>query len=126
MSGQAPLSDASPTPRQRLRANLRMVAALGATMTYHEAASAIELRPPHMIHSVTMLLEELMEEDAALGHPFIAALVISRVDGLPGLGFFETAARLGRFSGEPWSAEAMAWHAAELALAHAFHAEEPE
>ena len=67
-----------------------------------------------------------MAEDAAAGHPFIAAMVVSRArDGLPALGFFEAAARLGRFDGDPWSAEAMAWHAAELALAHAFHATPP-
>ena len=65
-----------------------------------------------------------MEEDAAAGHPFIAAMVVSRArDGLPALGFFETAARLGRFEGDPWGDEAAAYHAAELALAHAFHAE---
>lgn len=116
-----------PAPRlARLRANLRMVAALQATVTYHEAARGIDLEPPHVIHSVTTLLETLMDEDAALGHPFIAAMVVSRVgDGVPALGFFEAAHRLGRFDGDPWSAEAMAWHAAELALAHAFHATQP-
>jgi hypothetical protein len=115
-----------PSDRARLRANLRMVAALDATITYHEAARSIGLTPPHVIHSVSRLLEGLMEEDAAAGHPFIAALVVSRArDGLPAPGFFQTAARLGRFSGDPWSDEAMAWHAAELALAHAFHAAKP-
>ena len=114
--------DPAPT-RDLLRANLRMVAALGATITYHEAARGIGLAPPHVIHSVAMLLEELMDEDAAAGRPFIAAMVTSRArDGVPAPGFFEAAARLGRFRGDPWSAEAMAWHAAELALAHAFHA----
>lgn len=112
-----------PPPRARLRANLRMVAALGATITYHDAARGIGLTPPYVIHSVATLLEELMDEDAAEGHPFIAAMVTSRIrDGVPAPGFFEAAARLGRFRGDPWSAEAMAWHAAELALAHAFHA----
>lgn len=113
-------------PRARLRVNLRMVAALQATVTYHEAARGIGLTPPHVIHSVATLLEELMEEDAAEGHPFIAAMVLSRArDGLPAPGFFQAAARLGRYRGDAWSAEAMAWHAAELALAHAFHATPP-
>jgi len=122
------LPDPTPNlpPRARLRVNLRMVAALQATITYHEAARGIGLTPPHIIHSVTTLLEELMAEDAAEGHPFIAAMVVSRVgDGLPAQGFFEAAARLGRYRGDPWSAEAMAWHSAELALAHAFHATPP-
>jgi hypothetical protein len=121
-----PETDATPPPRQRLRANLRMVAALQATITYHEAARGIGLAPPHVIHSVTLLLEELMAEDAARGHPFIAAVVVSRArDGLPAPGFFSTAAQLGRFRGEPWSEEAVAWYAAELAMAHAFHATPP-
>ncbi len=115
-----------PCQRDRLRANLRMVASLNATVTYHDAARGIGLTPPHVIHSVSTLLEELMEEDAAAGHPFIAALVTSRGrDGVPAPGFFEAANRLGRFTGDPWSEEAVAWHAAELALAHAFHALEP-
>jgi hypothetical protein len=124
MSGQG---QAGPSARDRLRADLRLVAALGATVTYHEAARGIGLRPPHVIHSVTTLLEELMEEDASAGHPFIAAIVVSRArDGLPGPGFFAAAARLGRFDGDPWSDAAMAYHAAELALAHAFHAQGPD
>jgi hypothetical protein len=123
------MPESNPSPASQLallRANLRMVAALQATITYHEAARGIDLQPPHVIHTVTGLLETLMEEDAAAGHPFIAATVVSQArDGVPALGFFETAARLGRFDGDPWSGEAMAWHAAELALAHAFHATRP-
>jgi hypothetical protein len=108
--------------RAALRENLRTVAALGETLTYHQAARGVGLRPPHVIHSVTCLIEALMAEDAEHGHPFIAALVVSRArDGLPALGFFETAARLGRFDGDPFGPEALAYHAAELALATAFH-----
>lgn len=109
--------------RAALRANLQLVAGLGVTLTYHQAARGIGLRPPHVIHSVTGLLEALMDDDAAAGRPFIAALVVSRArDGLPALGFFETARRLGRFTGDPFGEETIAYHAAELALATAFHA----
>ncbi len=109
--------------RAALRANLRLVAGLGVTVTYHQAARGIGLGPPHVIHSVTRLLEGLMDEDAEHGHTFIAALVVSRArDGLPALGFFETAARLGRFEGDAFGNAALAYHAAELALATAFHA----
>jgi len=105
-----------------LRANLRVLAGLGETMTCQQAARGLGLKPPHLIHSVSVMLEVLMDEDAAHGHPFIAALVVSRArDGLPALGFFETAARLGRFAGDPFGAEAVAYHAAERALATAFH-----
>lgn len=112
--------------RAALRANLRLVAGARVTITYHQAARGVGLEPPHVIHSVTQLLEALMDEDAEAGHPFIAALVVSRArDGLPALGFFEAAARLGRFAGDPFGEEAVAYHAAELALATAFHAADP-
>lgn len=116
----------SEAARAAMRDNLRLVAGLGMTVTYHQAARSIGLAPPHVIHSVTRLLEALMDEDAAQGHPFIAALVVSRARaGLPALGFFETAARLGRFDGDPFGDDAVAYHAAELALATAFHARDP-
>jgi hypothetical protein len=112
--------------RLALRANLRLVAGMGVTVTYHQAARGIGLEPPHVIHSVTQLLEALMAEDGEHGHPFIAALVVSRArGGLPALGFFETAERLGRFRGDPFGPEGIAYHAAELALATAFHARDP-
>jgi hypothetical protein len=102
------------------------MAALGMTVTYHEAAKGIGLTRSHVIHSVTRLLESLMDEDAEAGRPFLAALVVSRArDGLPARGFFETAARLGRFSGDPMGEEAAAWHAAERALATAYYAQSP-
>ncbi len=115
-----------PELRDRLRANLRMVAATRATITYRDAAHGLGLVPPHVIRSVARLLEALMDEDAARGHPFIAALVVSRArDGLPAPGFFEHAALLGRFTGDGRSTGAAAWHAAELARAQAFHAPPP-
>src|SRR5256886_14866641 len=57
----------------------------------------------------------LMEEDAAADRPFIAALAISKArGGLPELGFFDCARRLGRFSGDPDGQAAWSFHAAEL------------
>lgn len=107
-----------PTELQRLDSLLRAVAAGGGTLTYHAAAQAIGLAPPHVIQQIAALLESLMDEDAAQGRPFRAALVVSRAgDGLPGPGFFEKAAQLGRFteaSGAP-----AAYHAAECAAAQA-------
>ena len=97
-----PDASAALPAKARLRVNLRMVAALGATITYHEAARGIGLTPPHVIHSVTTLLEELMAEDAAAGHPFIAAMVVSRArDGLPGAAASSQAAAAARPLLEP-------------------------
>ena len=64
---------------------------------------------------MTEALERLMEEDAAADRPFIAALAISKAHGgLPALGFFDCARRLGRFAGDPQGQDARTFHAAEL------------
>ncbi len=59
----------------------------------------------------------------ATDRPFIAAIVITKArGGLPAPGFFDCAARLGRFDGEAAGPEAWAFHAAELNAAVAFWA----
>lgn len=62
------------------------------------------------ISVLTQTLEITMEEDAAAGHPFIAALVISRTNPRPARGFFDKARALGRNVDKE-----AAFHAAELA-----------
>lgn len=70
-------------------------------MTYQQLAEALELTPPRTIQRVAMALEALMREDAAQGRPFIAALVVSRRQGVPAAGFFDLAVELGRFPPSP-------------------------
>ena len=92
-------------------------------MTYKAVAEALGLEPPNTIHRVTEALEHLMREDAANGHPFIAALVVSRArGGLPAPGFFTVARQLGRFADDPSGPEASAFHGAAFAAAVAFWA----
>jgi hypothetical protein len=96
----------------RLRRDLAPLARMGATLSYIQAARAMEIGPPGAIQTLTAALERLMAEDAAAGRPFLAAVVVSpRRGGVPAPGFFETAAALGR--GPEAGAEA-AFHAAEL------------
>lgn len=86
---------------ERLASLLDRQAALGQTLTYREAVRALDLKPPQSIHQLTVLLERLMERDAAAGRPLRAALVVSRVrDGRPAPGFFDKAYELGVFNGE--------------------------
>ena len=60
-------------------------------------------------------LEQIMAEDAAADYPFIAAMVISKWrGGLPAPGFFDCAARLGRFAGDATGPDARVFHAVEL------------
>ncbi len=107
----------------RLREYLRMVAEQRLPVTYQEVAEALALAPPNTIHQVTEALEHLMTEDAATDGPFIAAIVIGKArGGLPALGFFDCATRLGRFDGDAAGLEAWAFHAAEFNATVAFWA----
>ena len=81
------------------------------------------LRPPNTIQQVTEALEQLMAEDAVAERPFIAAMVISKArGGLPAPGFFDCAARLGRYSGDETGLTAGVFHAVELNAADVFWA----
>jgi hypothetical protein len=107
-----------PDIKDRMRAHLCAVAATGIPTTYQALAVALELTPPQTIRQVTDMLEVLMAEDVAAGRPMIAALVISKSgSGLPALGFFECAARLGRFDGDVNGPEAVTFYQEELLAA---------
>lgn len=111
------------TLARRLRAHLQALATLRLPITYQEAAKALLLSPPNTIHQVTEALNQIMAEDAAADRPFIAAMVISRMrGGLPAQGFFDCAARLGRFAGDATCLDAYAWafHEVEINAAFAF------
>lgn len=104
-----------------VRAHLRRVAERGMPITYQALAKALDLTPPNTIHQVTEALEDLMREDAANGDPFIAALVISKArSGLPAIGFFDCASRLGRFTGDANGSEARSFYEGQLSEALKF------
>jgi hypothetical protein len=99
----------------RLRAQLETLAARRVPITYRNLAKAMLLSPPHTIHQVTEALEQLMAKDAVANRPFIAAMVVSTWhSGLPAPGYFDCAARLGRFAGDASGPEAKAFHAGEF------------
>jgi hypothetical protein len=106
---------------QAVRATLESLARSGQTVTYRDLAALVPVPPPHGIHKLTLALEDLVREDHAAGRPLIAALAISRVgDGIPGQGFFQLLAALGRYAGPERGAAAAEAHAAELRAALAF------
>jgi hypothetical protein len=112
------MSPGAPDDLARLRAALRPVAAMGARLTYAQAAQAMGFGPPGAIARLTGLLERLMAEDAGAGRPFMAAVVVGRArGGLPGPGFFEAAERLGRLPPGGDAAARAAFHAAEAEAA---------
>jgi hypothetical protein len=97
------------------------MAAAGLTITYGELARLLGLLPPNTIHQITVGLERLMEEDAEAGWPFIAALVLRKArGGLPAVGFFDCARRLGWFTDDPNGVEARSFHATVLNAALTF------
>lgn len=99
----------------RLREHLQALATRRLPITYGEAAKELLLLPPNTIHQVTEALEQIMAEDAAAYRPFISAMVISKWrDCLPAPGFFDCAARLGRFVGDATGPGAKVFHAGEL------------
>ncbi len=105
----------------RLRACLLPLALARQTITYQELALLAEVPPPQTIHKLTLTLEALAREDHAAGRPLIAALAVSRTAGaLPGRGFFQLLADLGRYDGPDRGPEAAAAHAAELQQAWDF------
>jgi len=113
----------SQTLARRLRAHLQALAALRLPITYQEAAKALLVSPPNTIHQVAEALEQIMAEDAAADRPFISAMVISRMrGGLPAPGFFDCAARLGRFAGDAtcMDADARSFHEVEINAAFTF------
>ncbi len=84
-----------------LEARLAQLAALNETVTYGALAKDLGLTGAATIARLTDALERLMEQDAALGLPFRAALVCGRLNqNLPAQGFFDKASALGRYHGE--------------------------
>lgn len=82
-----------------LEQRLAALAATGETISYGQLARDLGLR----MAALTAQLETLMEEDAAAGKPFRAALLRQRLspDHLPAPGFFQKAASLGRPTDDP-------------------------
>lgn len=103
---------------QAVRATLEVQARSGRTVTYRDLAVMVPVPPPHSIHRLTVALEDLVRQDHAAGRPLIAALAVSRAgDGIPGQGFFQLLAELGRYAGPDRGAPAAEAHARELRAA---------
>lgn len=111
---------------ERLRKALQHCARSGETVSYRDLAVRIDFPGPHTIHRLTLLLEDMVRADHAAGRPLLAALAVSRSqgnatgDGIPGRGFFQLLAELGRYDGPDQGPEAAACHAQELAAASTY------
>mgnify|MGYP006433678079 CR=1 FL=1 len=106
---------------ERLRPVLAATAARGGTILYRDLAQAAGVPAPHSIHKTTLALETLARADHAAGRPLLAAVAVGKA-GLPGPGFFQLLADLGRHDGPDRGPVAEARHRAELAAVHAAYA----
>ncbi len=107
-----------------LAAELADLARMRETIGYGALARRLAIPGPGSIHRLTDALEVLMEEDAAAGRPFRAALCEGKLrGGLPAPGFFEAAQRLGRFSATMDGPEAEAFVVSELRALFARYSE---
>ncbi|WP_299361226.1 hypothetical protein [uncultured Paracoccus sp.] len=95
---------------EQVRALLSNRGADAPCFTYQGLATTLGLTPPGTIQRSAAALEQTMRENVVAGPPMIAALVVSRADGLPRRGFFDLAVALGRFPADP-SRHRAAWQA---------------
>ena len=106
----------------RLRELLTDFACKKHTVTYNELAITFEMPPPHRIHRLTLMLEDLIREDHAAGRSLVAAVAVSRGhEGIPGRGFFQLLEELGRYQGPDRGPQAVTWHQHELSELFAKH-----
>jgi hypothetical protein len=102
------------TLADHLDAALALLVRAEETVTYGELARHLGIPGPGSIATLTAALEATMDADAAAGRPLRAALCSGRTrDGLPAAGFFEAAARLGRYHGPAHGPEAAEFAASE-------------
>lgn len=89
-------------------------------VTYRALIERLELPVPAM-QTLAAALEHLAALDGRADRPLRSALVISQgASRLPKTGFFECAARLGRFMGPVDGPAAASWHAGEVARVFEF------
>ena len=69
---------------------LLILAQKAEMISYDDLAKAVDVPSPHRIHKLTTYLETLIEQDIRQGEPIRAAVVISKIRGLPAPGFFDT------------------------------------
>jgi hypothetical protein len=110
----------------QLRQELLIQAQARLPMTYASLAERLVVAAPDAMGAIRTALEQLMDDDADEGRPFLAAVVVRAAEtGLPAPWFFRKAASLGLFAGDPTNVEAYAFHATEFHSAIRFYASPP-
>ena len=87
------MSPAAITQKEPWQIKTKMILAILAEkaelMSYDALATQAAVPAPHRIHKLTTYLELLIEDDIKKGAPIKAAVIISKVRGIPAPGFFD-------------------------------------
>lgn len=98
-----------------VRALLKRYAEKRQTLDYKSLADELGFVPPHTIQKTTALLEACQEDDALLGQPQLAAIVIQKQGAnCPRPGFFQKLIDVGIYQGSDSGSQAEMWHQNEL------------
>ncbi|MFY0663329.1 MAG: hypothetical protein JXQ97_01805 [Natronospirillum sp.] len=96
-----------------LRSLLKGIAETRSTLPYQAVIKALALKSPAM-KTLTQALETLQWEDAVLGRPLLASVVVQKGKAFPRSGFFLTANTLNLYAGPDDGTEAEMWHQDQL------------
>lgn len=112
--------------KESVREALIGLARCQRTVTYRDLAIMANVPPPHSIHRLTHLLEDLVREDVEAGRPLLAALATSRSrERIPGRGFYCLIAALGLYDGPDDGPQAREYHQDEVEMAWAYWGDGP-
>ncbi|TXR53601.1 hypothetical protein [Reinekea thalattae] len=107
-----------------VRKTLVSYAKQATTIDYKSLCQQLGIEPPQSIQKVTALLEACQEDDANLGLPQLAAVVISKgANPIPRPGFFQTLTQLDLYHGSDEGAQAQMWHQNELEKVFEFYSD---
>jgi len=106
----------------QLRTLLKSYIANRQTVDYRTVANLLGFRPPNTIGQTTALLEACQEDDALLGKPQIACVVIQKTgQPYPRPGFYQKLTELNIYQGPEKGAQALMWHQNELEKVFIFY-----
>jgi hypothetical protein len=106
----------------RLRAILLECAQREATLDYKGLTTQLGFQPPNSIGQTTALLEACQEDDALLGLPQLASVVLQKSgEPYPRPGFFQKLTQLGIYQGLDKGAAAQMWHQNELERVYRYY-----
>ncbi len=108
----------------QMRSILLQYAQKRLTLDYKTLTQLMQFSPPGSIAQATALLEACQEDDALLGQPQLAAVVVQKTGNpYPRPGFFHKLESLNIYQGPDRGPQAQMWHQNELEKVYSFYCE---